>query len=172
MASSHANVHSQTRPHFCPVKGCPRSEGGKGFKRKNEMIRHGLVHQSPGYVCPFCPDREHKYPRPDNLQRYVFPNRGYRHSLTDYQQTRSSTSRGQRQGRSTAPRRPRTAARRRKSRAKKTSKPTYPSSAINSNITRFLLANDLRSLLASRTKSCIRHFHQLSFIICFTSRTF
>jgi hypothetical protein len=21
-------------------------------------------------VCPFCPDREHKYPRPDNLQRY------------------------------------------------------------------------------------------------------
>jgi hypothetical protein len=36
------------------------------------MIRHGLVHDSPGYVCPFCPDREHKYPRPDNLQRYVF----------------------------------------------------------------------------------------------------
>ena len=53
------------------VKGCPRGEGGKGFKRKNEMIRHGLVHDSPGYVCPFCPDREHKYPRPDNLQRYV-----------------------------------------------------------------------------------------------------
>jgi hypothetical protein len=35
------------------------------------MIRHGLVHDSPGYVCPFCPEREHKYPRPDNLQRYV-----------------------------------------------------------------------------------------------------
>jgi hypothetical protein len=30
-----------------------------------------LVHDSPGYVCPFCADREHKYPRPDNLQRYV-----------------------------------------------------------------------------------------------------
>ncbi|KAK6605618.1 C2H2 type zinc finger domain-containing protein [Botrytis cinerea] len=44
------------------------SRGGKGFKRKNEMIRHGLVHDSPGYVCPFCPEREHKYPRPDNLQ--------------------------------------------------------------------------------------------------------
>ncbi|KAJ4409533.1 hypothetical protein N0V91_002454 [Didymella pomorum] len=71
LLNSHMNVHSQTRPHFCPVKGCPRSEGGKGFKRKNEMIRHGLVHQSPGYVCPFCPDREHKYPRPDNLQRHV-----------------------------------------------------------------------------------------------------
>ena len=67
--SSHANVHSQNRPHYCPVKTCSRSEGGKGFKRKNEMIRHGLVHQSPGYVCPFCPEREHKYPRPDNLQR-------------------------------------------------------------------------------------------------------
>ena len=34
------------------------------------MIRHGLVHESPGYICPFCPEREHKYPRPDNLQRY------------------------------------------------------------------------------------------------------
>jgi hypothetical protein len=72
LLNSHANVHSSNRPHYCPVKGCPRSEGGKGFKRKNEMIRHGLVHDSPGYVCPFCPDREHKYPRPDNLQRYVF----------------------------------------------------------------------------------------------------
>ncbi|KND92852.1 hypothetical protein TOPH_02559 [Tolypocladium ophioglossoides CBS 100239] len=69
LLNSHANVHSSARPHYCPVKGCLRSEGGKGFKRKNEMIRHGLVHDSPGYVCPFCPDREHKYPRPDNLQR-------------------------------------------------------------------------------------------------------
>ena len=68
--SSHANVHSQKRPHYCPVSGCNRGEGGKGFKRKNEMIRHGLVHDSPGYICPFCPEREHKYPRPDNLQRY------------------------------------------------------------------------------------------------------
>ncbi|RFU74171.1 meiosis mei2 [Trichoderma arundinaceum] len=71
LLNSHANVHSQARPHYCPVQGCPRSEGGKGFKRKNEMIRHGLVHDSPGYVCPFCADREHKYPRPDNLQRYL-----------------------------------------------------------------------------------------------------
>ncbi|GAO16462.1 hypothetical protein UVI_02048210 [Ustilaginoidea virens] len=71
LLNSHANVHSSARPHYCPVPGCPRSEGGKGFKRKNEMIRHGLVHDSPGYICPFCPDREHKYPRPDNLQRHV-----------------------------------------------------------------------------------------------------
>lgn len=71
LLNSHANVHSSNRPHYCSVKGCPRAEGGKGFKRKNEMIRHGLVHDSPGYVCPFCPDREHKYPRPDNLQRHV-----------------------------------------------------------------------------------------------------
>ncbi|KAK1243070.1 hypothetical protein MKX07_003698 [Trichoderma sp. CBMAI-0711] len=69
LLNSHANVHSSARPHYCPVPGCPRAEGGKGFKRKNEMIRHGLVHDSPGYVCPFCADREHKYPRPDNLQR-------------------------------------------------------------------------------------------------------
>jgi hypothetical protein len=71
LLNSHANVHSSNRPHYCPVHGCPRSEGGKGFKRKNEMIRHGLVHESPGYVCPYCLDREHKYPRPDNLQRFV-----------------------------------------------------------------------------------------------------
>ncbi|KAI1875457.1 hypothetical protein JX265_004515 [Neoarthrinium moseri] len=71
LLNSHANVHSSSRPYFCPVPGCPRSEGGKGFKRKNEMIRHGLVHDSPGYVCPFCADREHKYPRADNLQRHV-----------------------------------------------------------------------------------------------------
>ena len=71
LLNSHANVHSSARPHYCPVAGCSRSEGGKGFKRKNEMIRHGLVHDSPGYVCPFCPDRDHRYPRPDNLQRYV-----------------------------------------------------------------------------------------------------
>jgi len=69
LLSSHKNVHSQDRPHYCPVPDCPRSEGGRGFKRKNEMIRHGLVHNSPGYICPFCPDKEHRYPRPDNLQR-------------------------------------------------------------------------------------------------------
>lgn len=71
LLNSHANVHSSNRPHFCPVKECPRGPGGKGFKRKNEMIRHGLVHDSPGYVCPFCADQQHRYPRPDNLQRYV-----------------------------------------------------------------------------------------------------
>jgi len=73
LLNAHANVHSSARPHYCPITTCPRSEGGKGFKRKNQMIRHSLVHDSPGYVCPFCLDREHKYPRPDNLQRYVHP---------------------------------------------------------------------------------------------------
>ena len=71
LLDSHACLHSQARPYFCLVQGCPRSEGGKGFKRKNEMIRHGLVRDSPGCACPFCPDKEHKYPRPDNLERYV-----------------------------------------------------------------------------------------------------
>ncbi|KAJ6038061.1 hypothetical protein N7499_003411 [Penicillium canescens] len=64
-------VHSQDRPYFCPVGGCPRAHGGKGFKRKNEMVRHGLVNSSPGYACPFCPDQQYKYPRPDNLQWLV-----------------------------------------------------------------------------------------------------
>jgi len=39
LLNSHANVHSSNRPHFCPVADCPRGPGGKGFKRKNEMIR-------------------------------------------------------------------------------------------------------------------------------------
>lgn len=67
---SHSDSHSVVpRPHFCPIVRCPRSKGGIGFKRKNEMIRHQLVHMSPGYSCPYCPDREHRYPRPDGLQR-------------------------------------------------------------------------------------------------------
>lgn len=71
LLNSHATVHSSNRPHYCMVPGCPRGPGGQGFKRKNEMKRHGLVHDSPGYICPFCPEREHRYPRPDNLQRHV-----------------------------------------------------------------------------------------------------
>ncbi|TVY32542.1 hypothetical protein LSUB1_G007997 [Lachnellula subtilissima] len=35
------------------------------------MVRHWLVHEPPGYLCPFCPDRYHIYPRADNLQRHV-----------------------------------------------------------------------------------------------------
>ncbi|KAG2001015.1 hypothetical protein GB937_010595, partial [Aspergillus fischeri] len=73
LMNSHAYVYSQDRPHFCPVEGCAQGVGGKGFKRKNEVVWHGLVHNSPGYICPFCPDqgRKYKYPRPDNLQRHV-----------------------------------------------------------------------------------------------------
>ncbi|KAK3297132.1 uncharacterized protein B0H64DRAFT_391423 [Chaetomium fimeti] len=77
LLNSHANIHSSARPHHCPVDGCPRGQGGKGFKRKNEMIRHRLVHEMPGYVCPFCPDGEQKYPRPDNLQRHVRVHHSY-----------------------------------------------------------------------------------------------
>ena len=50
LLNSHMNVHSDTRPHFCPVKGCNRGPGGQGFKRKNEMIR---------YVFPVTPQNSH-----------------------------------------------------------------------------------------------------------------
>ncbi|EFW15268.1 conserved hypothetical protein [Coccidioides posadasii str. Silveira] len=71
LLNSHANVHSENRPYHCPVEDCPRGKGGTGFKRKNEMKRHALVHNSPGYICPFCSDQQRQYPRPDNLQRHV-----------------------------------------------------------------------------------------------------
>lgn len=44
LLNSHTNVHSNQRPHFCPVKDCPRGPGGQGFKRKNEMIRYVRVY--------------------------------------------------------------------------------------------------------------------------------
>ncbi|KAI1824807.1 hypothetical protein F4861DRAFT_538642 [Xylaria intraflava] len=80
LLNSHANVHSTNRPHYCAVKGCPRGEGGQGFKRKNEMIRHGLVHDSPGHVRVHHVDKDKEDPllrevlahRPDG------PNRGRR----------------------------------------------------------------------------------------------
>ena len=70
--SAHVTVHSQLTQSFlyyCPVKNCRRAKGGKGFKRWYEMIWHGLEHKRSGYVCPFCPQREHKYLLPDKLQR-------------------------------------------------------------------------------------------------------
>ena len=69
--SSHVYLHKQKRRYYCAVSGCARSEG-TGFKSRNELIRHVTVHGTPGYICPYCPEREHKYPRPDDLQRYTF----------------------------------------------------------------------------------------------------
>lgn len=43
LLNSHTNVHSNQRPHFCPVKDCPRGPGGQGFKRKNEMVRYVIA---------------------------------------------------------------------------------------------------------------------------------
>lgn len=67
----HTEVHSQDGPHYCPVAGCPRAEGGKGFKRKDELTRHGTVHLPKDYICPFCPDRQRKFARPYSLRRHV-----------------------------------------------------------------------------------------------------
>ncbi|RFU25884.1 hypothetical protein B7463_g10453, partial [Scytalidium lignicola] len=72
LLNSHTNIHSTTRPWYCSVKGCRSGEGGSGFVTKFDLMRHALAHDPPGYyVCPFCPDRERIFPRPDNLQRHV-----------------------------------------------------------------------------------------------------
>lgn len=47
------------------------SEATKDSNRENNMMNHRMVHESPGYLCPFCPDREHKCPRPHNLQQHA-----------------------------------------------------------------------------------------------------
>ncbi|EXM12348.1 hypothetical protein FOTG_19151, partial [Fusarium oxysporum f. sp. vasinfectum 25433] len=68
--TSHMKVHSSERLYHCTVQGCPRNVKGEGFKRRSEMVKHGLTHNSPGYICPFCSPKKvkHRYPRPDNLQ--------------------------------------------------------------------------------------------------------
>ncbi|TRX94440.1 hypothetical protein FHL15_004595 [Xylaria flabelliformis] len=70
------SIDSMTNPQV----GCPRSEGGKGFKRKNEMIRHGLVHDSPGHVRVHHVDKDKDDPalRDVLAQRPDGPNRGRR----------------------------------------------------------------------------------------------
>lgn len=73
LLNAHMSYNCKSRPHFCPIQSCPRARGGRGFRRKNEVLRHGLVHASPGYICPFCPSNElqHRYPRAHNLQRHL-----------------------------------------------------------------------------------------------------
>ncbi|OIW31970.1 hypothetical protein CONLIGDRAFT_629660 [Coniochaeta ligniaria NRRL 30616] len=69
----HANVHAPSYPRlFCPVDSCTGPQGGRGFNCTKEMIQY-LVHGdlTLGFVCPFCTDREHTYPRLDQLQRHV-----------------------------------------------------------------------------------------------------
>ncbi|OAQ63779.1 zinc finger, c2H2 type domain-containing protein [Purpureocillium lilacinum] len=62
LLDSHAVVHSSTRPFHCSVKDCSRS-----FKRKIDLTKHGWVHNSSGYSCPFCTDKKREFYRPDNL---------------------------------------------------------------------------------------------------------
>jgi hypothetical protein len=54
------------------VEDCPKRFGGSapGFKRKNELVRHQLIHKELEFRCPWC-NKGHTYARPDNLQRHV-----------------------------------------------------------------------------------------------------
>ncbi|KAF1842060.1 uncharacterized protein K460DRAFT_178202 [Cucurbitaria berberidis CBS 394.84] len=63
--NSHANVHTSQGQDI------PEAKAREGSKRKSEMLRYEPIHRAPGYVCPFCPDSEHRYPRPDSLYRHV-----------------------------------------------------------------------------------------------------
>jgi hypothetical protein len=42
-----------------------------GYKRMNTIMRHGIMHESPGYVCSFCSNQQHNYLQPDNIHRCV-----------------------------------------------------------------------------------------------------
>ncbi|KAE8379818.1 hypothetical protein BDV26DRAFT_155374 [Aspergillus bertholletiae] len=71
MTATIQNVHSHDSFYFCPIDECPRGKGGEGFKSKNQMIRHSLVHNVPGYTCPFCPVSKKKYSHAIHLRQHV-----------------------------------------------------------------------------------------------------
>ncbi|KAH6860513.1 hypothetical protein B0T12DRAFT_136344 [Alternaria alternata] len=54
LLDSHSKTHSKDGLYFCPVLNCSRGEGGRGFKSKDKMMRHGVVHQSKGCACASC----------------------------------------------------------------------------------------------------------------------
>ena len=67
----HSPRSEKVRCHFCTEE--------KTFSRNDALTRHmRVVHPEidwlptnhPGYIGPFCPDRQQQFPRPDNLQRY------------------------------------------------------------------------------------------------------
>jgi hypothetical protein len=45
------------------------TEQGESSKAESNIPRSQLFYEPPVYICPFCTDRDHKYPRPANLQR-------------------------------------------------------------------------------------------------------
>ncbi|PMD52877.1 uncharacterized protein K444DRAFT_542642, partial [Hyaloscypha bicolor E] len=65
LLNSYTNVYLLNRPHYYSIKECLRSKGRKGFKKKNKIIRYGLIYNSPGYIYPFYLSKEYLWP--DNL---------------------------------------------------------------------------------------------------------
>ncbi|KAI1170120.1 hypothetical protein F4777DRAFT_595490 [Nemania sp. FL0916] len=73
LLNAHATVHSSERPHFCPVRGCPRDrKGDKGFKQRSGVVRHyEFYHVLLKYACPFCSSSKRGYTRRDHLKHHV-----------------------------------------------------------------------------------------------------
>ncbi|KAJ2900360.1 hypothetical protein MKZ38_002493 [Zalerion maritima] len=91
---SHAPVHCSDRPFYCSVRGCPRSEGGKGFKRKNDMRRHGLVHDSPGHVQQQHPEQDENDPHLQFILAQKPGNLSLRKGRRDTRRITAATARG------------------------------------------------------------------------------
>ncbi|KAH6889367.1 hypothetical protein B0T10DRAFT_487861 [Thelonectria olida] len=68
---SHAIVDQTNLPYSCSVIGCVRWEQGNGFRTKNELILHGLFHDSRGLRCPFCPNQGLEHSTPDEFIRHL-----------------------------------------------------------------------------------------------------
>lgn len=69
---SHEETHTFERQHQCPFPGCLRGMKGKGFRSKGAMLLHRLLHDYPGYQCPFCfsgAQGKHRFARSGHLKR-------------------------------------------------------------------------------------------------------
>ena len=58
--------------HYCPIRGCARYQGRKGFADAAEKEIHLLMHSNDKYSCPFCWEPEvNPCAGLDHLKRYV-----------------------------------------------------------------------------------------------------
>ncbi|KAL9088837.1 MAG: hypothetical protein Q9159_002873 [Coniocarpon cinnabarinum] len=68
--NEHQKSHYSDRPHLCPRKECPRSQTGREFKSREDVLQHVDAHD--GFVCPFCrTEKGYRYSHARELALHV-----------------------------------------------------------------------------------------------------